>query len=317
MFSHTTGTDQGFSLIHLHDETTGTHLSIAPECGAILHDFSVLRNGTRHHLLATYANIEEFRNRLTEKGFMGCKLSPFAGRLCAGHFSFSGESFHTGRFFLGKHALHGFLFDAPFLVERTEAGASFAEAELVYAYRGGYAGFPFHYNCRILYRLEESNRLTVTTIVESADNRPFPLQDGWHPYFSFGRNIGEVLLELQSESVADTDETMIPTGTWSPYGNYRTAKTIGDTHFDHCFRLSNAPGSPALSLNDSRSGIGLEVIARKGYPYLQLYTPSDRLSVAVEPMSAPPDTFNNKIALLVLNPGESREFVVEFKILTR
>lgn len=317
MFSLTSVTEHGFSLIRLSDEKSGTHLSMAPECGAIPVEFSVLKNGIRHHLLETYKNIEEFRNRLAEKGFMGCKLSPFAGRLCDGSFSFSGETFHTGRFFLGTHALHGFLYDAPFLVERTESGASFAEAELVYAYRGGYNGFPFHYHCRIIYRLEENNRLLVTTIVESADKRAFPLQDGWHPYFSFGKNIGELLLELNSESVADTDDTMIPTGTWSPYGNFRTAKAIGDTHFDHCFRLSNAPGSPALSLHDSQSDIGLVVFARKGYPYMQLYTPSDRMSIAVEPMSAPPDTFNNKTALLVLNPGERREFVVEFKAVTR
>ena len=316
MFSLTTGSERGFSLIHLQNENTGTRVSIAPACGAILQDFSMVKNGIRHPLLATYDDADDFRNRLTEKGFMGCKLSPFAGRLRDGRFSFSGEEFHTGRFFLGKHALHGFLYDAPFLVERTKSETSFAEVALVSSYRGGYSGFPFHFNCRIVYRLEEGNRLTVTTSVESADSRAFPLQDGWHPYFSFGRNIGEVLLELQSESVADTDETMIPTGTWSPYGIYRTAQAIGDTHFDHCFRLSNGTGSPALSLHDSVSGIRLEVFARKGYPYLQLYTPSDRMSIAVEPMSAPPDTFNNKIDLFVLKPGEQRDFVVEFKITT-
>lgn len=314
MFSLKTDSECGFNLIQLSDVSNGTHVSIVPECGAILHDFSVLKNGTRHHLLATYADRDEFKNRLAEKGFMGCKLSPFAGRLNNGLYSFDGIEYTTGRFFLGHHALHGLIYDASFNIINKGAESDAATVDLLHPYKGNHAGFPFHYDCRIRYKLGKENRLSITTQIESKDHRPFPIQDGWHPYFRFGNNIGDMILELQSNSVADTDETMIPTGTWTPYTQFRSAKTIGSAHFDHCFQLNSDASSPALSLRDPASGINLNVFLRQGYPYLQLYTPEDRSSIAIEPMSAPPDAFNNRQGLLIVNPGERVEFQIEFQI---
>ena len=314
MFTINTGTDRGFNQILLHDDLRGTFASVVPDCGAVLQDFSMTKNGIRHHILASYTDLGEFRNQLTEKGFMGCKLSPFAGRLRNGRFIFQDEVYQTGRFFLGKHALHGLLYDAAYEVECQETGRDFAELTLKHAYRGQQPGFPFHFNCRIIYRLENDNRLIVSTKIESKDNRPFPLQDGWHPYFRFGNKTDELWLQLDSSAVAKTDEELIPTGKWTADTSFQTAKPIGNQHFDHCFRLDDPVHKPALILKDPQSGIGLQVFVRKGYPYLQLYTPSDRRSIAVEPMSAPPDMFNNKMGWLVLEPENLQEFVVAYQV---
>ena len=40
------------------------------------------------------------------------------------------------------------------------------------------------------------------------------------------------------------------------------------------------------------------------YPYLQVYTPASRDSIALEPMTGPPDCFNSGEGLVVLGPDE-------------
>jgi len=39
--------------------------------------------------------------------------------------------------------------------------------------------------------------------------------------------------------------------------------------------------------------------------YLQIYTPNDRKSIAIEPQTAPANSFNSKIGLQVLKPEET------------
>jgi aldose 1-epimerase len=38
--------------------------------------------------------------------------------------------------------------------------------------------------------------------------------------------------------------------------------------------------------------------------YLQLYTPNDRKSIAIEPQTAPANSFNTKVGLKILQPNE-------------
>ena len=41
------------------------------------------------------------------------------------------------------------------------------------------------------------------------------------------------------------------------------------------------------------------------YPYLQLYTPADRKSIAIENLSGIPNCFNNKIGLQLMKPHQN------------
>jgi aldose 1-epimerase len=50
------------------------------------------------------------------------------------------------------------------------------------------------------------------------------------------------------------------------------------------------------------------------YPYLQIYIPDNRQSIAIENLSAAPDAFNNKIGLLELEPYQQNQFSTSYTI---
>ncbi|MBP7939993.1 MAG: hypothetical protein KAZ20_02525, partial [Sediminibacterium sp.] len=49
------------------------------------------------------------------------------------------------------------------------------------------------------------------------------------------------------------------------------------------------------------------------YPYLQLYTPVDRQSIAIENLSGAPNCFNNKMGLQLVEPQEQIYFETSYQ----
>jgi aldose 1-epimerase len=52
----------------------------------------------------------------------------------------------------------------------------------------------------------------------------------------------------------------------------------------------------------------LNIIMDEGiqnFEYIQIYTPPQRQSIAIEPMSSWPDAFNNKNSLLQIEPNQN------------
>ena len=54
--------------------------------------------------------------------------------------------------------------------------------------------------------------------------------------------------------------------------------------------------------------VTLTIAPDKHYPYLQIYTPPHRKSIAIENLTSAPDSFNNGIGLLVIEPNHTLEF---------
>jgi aldose 1-epimerase len=70
----------------------------------------------------------------------------------------------------------------------------------------------------------------------------------------------------------------------------------------------------ACVIKDEGKGLSVEIFPDKSYPYLQIYTPEDRKSIAIENLSSAPDAFNNGMGLLVLEPGETKVFTTTYQI---
>ncbi|MEJ7588728.1 MAG: aldose 1-epimerase, partial [Ferruginibacter sp.] len=194
------------------------------------------------------------------------------------------------------------------------ANESGAGIELNYEYRGIERGYPFHYNCKISYHLKTGNELTIATNIINTDEGLIPVQDGWHPYFTFGGKIDDLQLEFQSKEMVVFDESLIPTGNVVPYQEFGSLKKIGSAIIDNCFTLNFAECQPLCVLRDAGKKLQIEVRPGKHYPYLQIYTPLHRNSIAIENLSAPPDAFNNKMDLIILQPGENIIFTTTYKI---
>jgi aldose 1-epimerase len=75
-----------------------------------------------------------------------------------------------------------------------------------------------------------------------------PIQDGWHPYFSFGGSIDDLQLEFQSKEMVEFNEALIPTGKLLPYQEYGALKKIGAAEFDNCFTVNFAECYPPATL---------------------------------------------------------------------
>ena len=69
-----------------------------------------------------------------------------------------------------------------------------------------------------------------------------------------------------------------------------------------------------MCLRDPATGWQLEIQPDASYPYLQIYIPPHRQSIAIENLSAPPDSFNNGIGLITLAAGESTVFSTQYVV---
>jgi aldose 1-epimerase len=306
--------DTDFDTIILSDVNTNTSLQIIPSCGAILHAFTVINNGKPLNVIDSYTNIEDFKNNVSAKGFKSCKLSPFACRINNATYQFAEKKYTVEKFLLNKSALHGLLYDAVFTVTKTWADENAAGVLLQHQYDGSDKGYPFKYTCAITYELKKDNTLSIVTTITNNDEGLIPMQDGWHPYFGFGGSINDLQLEFQSKEMLEFDAALIPTQKLLPYQEYGALKKIGAAEFDNCFTVNFAECQPLCVLRDTEKKIQVEIHPDKTYPYLQIYTPPHRKSIAIENLSAAPDAFNNGMGLQVLSPGATANFITTYKI---
>ena len=314
MFNISHTREGGFEKTVLMDGNTGTTVELVPSCGAILHGFTVNQGGHRLNLVEHYDGNEDFASNVTSKGFRSCKLSPFACRINKAQYQFGGKEYRIGKFLLNGSALHGLLYDAVFEETDRIAGAESAGVTLLHQYRGTDPGYPFHFDCRVSYILGRDNSLDIKTTIFNQDKGLIPVQDGWHPYFQFGGPINELELEFQTKEMLEFNDALIPTGKLLPYHEFGSIRKIGDTFFDNCFTLNFAECQPLCVLRDPKLGIQLEIRPAESYPYLQLYTPPHRNSIAIENLSAAPDAFNNGMGLVTLEPGGKVDFETNYMV---
>ncbi len=304
----------GFDEVILIDNISETYAAIVPSCGAILQSFSVIHANKILNIIDSFNGEIDFKDNVTSKGFKGCKLSPFACRINSATYHFGEDDFMIKKFLLGRHAIHGLIYDAPFEITNQVAHDDFAELTMMYAYRGEDAGYPFDYDCTVTYKLAKDNALTVSTKIINQDKGLIPVQDGWHPYFTFGGLVDDLQFEFQSKEMLESNDELIPTGKLIAYQEYASIKKLGNQNFDNCFTLNFAECQPLCVLRDPVKKIQVEIYPHTSYPYLQIYTPADRRSIAIENLSAAPDAFNNNMGLNVLEPAQQITFITTYKI---
>lgn len=314
MFATETDNRASRATILLKDLSSGTYASIIPGCGAILTSFNILQDGQYLNVIDGFTSPEDFEKNVTAGGFKSCKLSPFACRIKDSVYTFNGARYVADKFLLGRNALHGLIYDAPFSILEQGADENSATLVLQYTYQAEEKGYPFKYDCTVRYQLKKNNELLISTSIQNRDVVNIPVQDGWHPYFTLGKPIDELELTLRSSEQVGFDPEIIPTGEMIPFRDFYEGKKLGGRSFDDCFLLDPAAIQPLCSLKDTDNGVLIEIKPDEHYPYLQLYTPPHRKSIAIENLSAPPDTFNNGINLIVLAPGESANFATSFVI---
>ena len=111
------------------------------------------------------------------------------------------------------------------------------------------------------------------------------------------------------------DDRLLPTGKRLPFQEFSQLQKIADTKLDNSFVVSTESDSmPACVLRNSTDSLQLSIYPDASYPYLQIFTPDHRNSIAIENLSSLPDAFNNGIGLIVLAPSQSTIFTTRFVI---
>src|SRR5258708_10411023 len=306
--------ENGLDLVNLKEETPGTEMGRLAGHGASLHAFRVRKKvWSLFNVIDNYPDLDEL-NREMGRSFKSPKLSPFPCRIAEGKYEHEGAAYRFGNIFSDGTAIHGLLYDKAFTITEEQAGDSLASLSLEYGYKKDNTGYPFDYNCLVRYVLHGGNLLEVMTTVTNLDKQTLPIADGWHPYFQLGGPVGDWLLQFHASAIVEFSDQLIPTGRLLQYDAFDNPRPIRDNFLHNCFVLKPGIVSPACELFNPASGLRVSFFPYAGYPYLQLSTPPSRTSIAVENLSAAPDSFNNKMGLILLPPGHSQTFTVRYKV---
>jgi aldose 1-epimerase len=313
-FSISNSKENDLDLVNITDEGTGTVVSLLPAYGAIVHSFRIrLRDGSLFDVMDSYSGIRDLKAGI-DRWYKGAKLSPWPCRIPDGLYTFSGREYRLEHLFSDGTAIHGLLYDKPFSVSETAGGDNEGSVLLDYNYNKEDGGYPFHYSCQVRYTLRAGGELEVVTTVTNLDNTAVPMADGWHPYFKLGGKIDDWQLQFHSEAIVDFDDRLVPTGQLTSYDTFGMPRKVGDTSFDNCFVLKPGLVSAVCELFNPDNGLRVSFYPDTRYPYLQIYTPLHRSSIAVENLSSAPNSFNNKMGLLILETGHSQIFTVKYKV---
>lgn len=176
-------------------------------------------------------------------------------------------------------------------------------------------GYPFSLDLDVEYVLSVDG-VRVRTTAANVGGEPCPYGCGAHPYLTLGtRAVDSLTLRAPGQTVLLSDERGIPVRSEPVEGtdyDFRRPRPIGATRLDNAFTdlERDGDGRARVSLGNSEDGAGLTLWVDAAYPYLMLFTGDslpevDRRSLAVEPMTCPPNAFRTGESLIRLEPGQS------------
>jgi len=301
----------------LINSNTQEYVSILPFDGATLNQVALKKGNKNYELLDGSAHYEAFILEGKSK-FKGSNLFPFPNRIPEGKYRFENVSYQFPTNFPHENnAIHGIITDVRFDILHKNTSSTAAELLLQYNFTGLEEGYPFKVGLSVQFILAEDGFSCVTTI-ENRDNKNVPVGHGWHPYIKTGSKVDDLKLTVPTETSIEVDERLIPTGNVLRELLFNQPTLIGNTLFDTAYKLvKNSANKAFIRLDDSSLGISLLLWQETGiakYNYVQLFTPPDRKSIAIEPMTCIANAFNNKEGLIILKPGEKTNMSFGLKL---
>lgn len=243
----------------------------------------------------------------------GIVLVPWPNRIAAGIWALDGvpQLLDVTERATGN-ASHGLLRNAPYRL----VGSSASHVTLSAGIHPQH-GYPFLLDTEVRYELTALG-LRVTHTVTNLSERAAPVAVGAHPYLKIGDVPVEMLtLTLDAATYFEVDAAMIPTGELPVGGtdfDLRGGRVVSDLRLDHGFggvAPGVASGESVHSLT-APDGQRVELYTDESFGFVQAFTPrifptpeGQITAVAIEPMTAPANSFNTGEGLRWLEPAES------------
>ncbi|HEY7399023.1 MAG TPA: aldose 1-epimerase family protein [Gaiellaceae bacterium] len=175
-------------------------------------------------------------------------------------------------------------------------------------------GYPFTLGLRVEYALTERG-LSVRTTATNLGDEPCPYGHGAHPYLAVGvPTVDAATLRVPARTLLLSDDRSLPCGRAAVAGtelDFRAPRAIGTTVLDTCFTdlERDGDGRARIELRDpAGAGVALWLDDRHGYVMVFSGDPLPdvaRRSLAVEPMTCPPNAFRTGEAVVTLEPGSA------------
>lgn len=235
--------------------------------------------------------------------FASSILFPFANRIKNGLYSFNGKEYKLNCNENGRNnALHGLVFDKKFEIIDRDLKYNSCAITLLYQEKEKSIGFPFLYNIYITYTLKDNN-INVSVKIKNTDKNSFPFTLGWHPYF-LSNDLYNSSLNFKSNEKIQFDKNLITSG-FTNY-NQEMPLQIKDNQLDDSYILK----TNLIEFTTPLYHIKLDTNTAENF--LQTYTPENRNTIAIEPMTGICDSFNNKKGLQTLHSND--EFTTQWNV---
>jgi aldose 1-epimerase len=241
----------------------------------------------------------------------GQVLIPWPNRLQDGSYEFGGRRHQVPLNEPERHnAIHGLVRWARWTAAEREPHRAVMKHVLY-----PQPGYPFTLGISVEYSLSD-NGLTVRTTATNLGADPCPYGSGAHPYLTLGtESIDRLTLRVPGRSVLRSDERGLPIATEIVEGteyDFQQPLRIGSTRLDHAFTdlQRDHDGFARVELRDPDRGMQVSLWIDQSYPYFMIFSGDSlpnfsRRSLAVEPMTCPPNAFRTGDALIRLEPGSS------------
>lgn len=280
----------------------GEHDAVVTEVGATL----------RAYTLGGVPVIDGFDVAERSPMGRGQVLIPWPGRMRDGRYPFGGREHQLAISEppLGN-AIHGLVRWASWQAEPLSAARLLMRHRLF-----PQDGYPFCLDLELVYELTERG-LSVTCTAANCGVRPAPFGAGFHPYLTLGAPLIDTCrLRVPAATLLRTDDRLLPAGRAAVGAtdlDFRVLRPLGATQLNTAFTdlVRDGDGLARVTL-EGPDGRGVSLWADTAFPWLMLFTgdsaarPADRRrSLAVEPMTCPPDAFRSGEDLITLEPGES------------
>ena len=261
--------------------------------------------GLRELVVGDWPVLDGYPAGVVPGGSRGVVLLPWPNRVRDGKWTWEGRDLQLDvRSREQPNALHGLVSAQQWAV--LDEGPGTATLGSVLEPRTGY---PFRLAAAVDHALTPTG-LTVTVRVRNIGVDAAPFGAGMHPYLSVGAHedgdisAAELTVGARTELVTDGG---LPTGERRPFDG--DVGRIGDRALDTPLTdlVRDAGGWARVRLRGPAGD--LELAVDEQWPWLQVYTGDQfpegqhRRSLAVEPMTSPPNALADHVDLVVLDPG--------------
>ena len=237
----------------------------------------------------------------------GQVLIPWPNRIEDGAYAFDGRTHQLPVDELpARNAIHGLVRWTAWRVRERETGRVVLEHVLHTR-----PGYPFTLELAVEYELSDAG-LSVAATATNAGADPCPYGCGFHPYLTLGTPaVDELVLTVPARTVLSSSERGLPIGRSAVAGtefDFTERRAIGALRLDNCFTdLEREHGVARVELR-APDGAGATLWLDETFGYVMVVTGDPlpdvaRRSLAVEPMTCPPNAFRSGEGLVRLEPG--------------